>query len=67
MVFAIIIILVISWIIIFMVAACTAGKGSKVALFVGKIFVVRTQPQKPRIFPHPGIEILCSRTKEELI
>ncbi len=31
--------------IIFVVAACTAGKGRKVASFVGKIFEI--QPQKP--------------------
>ncbi len=36
-----------------MVAACTAGKGSKVASFVGKIFVVRPPTTKTtNILPH---------------
>ncbi len=38
---------------IFVVAACTAGKGSKVASFVGKIFVVRPPTTKTtNILPH---------------
>ncbi len=38
---------------IFVVAACTAGKGRQVASFVGKIFVVRPPTTKTtNILPH---------------
>ncbi len=38
---------------IFVVAACTTGKGIKVASFVGKIFVVRPSTTKTtNILPH---------------
>ena len=38
---------------IFVVGACTSGKVSKVASFVGKIFVVKPSTTKPtNILPH---------------
>ena len=50
---------------IFVVAACTAGKGSKVASFVGKIFVVR--PLTTNILPHENYPLYGSLQSTLLI